>query len=140
MVSFHSSKTHREREREMRGWKHSAAIETIYEEEHRSSSAPSLSPSPSFSSSSPPSLHSIVNAWFLPLISLLCYPFLLLHFLLLNSKFSMLSGLSTPPLNPTSSYLFMEPLSVCTRFARLPPFSILFSSKLFANTLQHPVN
>ncbi|KAK7367621.1 hypothetical protein VNO80_09636 [Phaseolus coccineus] len=46
----------------MRGWNQSGAIQTIYEEEHRSSSTPSLSPSPSFSSS-PPSLHSIVNAW-----------------------------------------------------------------------------
>ncbi|XP_020230415.1 BTB/POZ domain-containing protein At3g49900 [Cajanus cajan] len=44
----------------MKSWNQFGAIETIYEEE-REFSSPSLSPSSS--SSSPPSLHSIINAW-----------------------------------------------------------------------------
>ncbi|XP_004511840.1 BTB/POZ domain-containing protein At3g49900 [Cicer arietinum] len=48
----------------MKGWNQFGVIETIYEEEREfsSSSSPSPSLSPSFSSS-PPSLHSTVNAW-----------------------------------------------------------------------------
>ncbi|RDX71537.1 BTB/POZ domain-containing protein, partial [Mucuna pruriens] len=46
----------------MKGWNQFGAIETIYEEEHEFSSTSSPSLSPPFSSS-PPSLHSILNAW-----------------------------------------------------------------------------
>ncbi|CAK8539634.1 unnamed protein product [Lathyrus sativus] len=46
----------------MKGWNQFGVIETIYEEEREFSSTSSSSLSPSFSSS-PPSLHSTINAW-----------------------------------------------------------------------------
>jgi hypothetical protein len=48
---------------QMKGWNQFGVIDTIYEEEREFSSTSSSSLSPSFSSSPPPSIHSIVNAW-----------------------------------------------------------------------------
>jgi hypothetical protein len=55
---------------QMKGWNQFGVIDTIYEEEREFSSTSSSSLSPSFSSSPPPSIHSIVNAWLVLFLSL----------------------------------------------------------------------